>query len=77
MPISRSLDPTRRGTVRAIDLHETDYTPWEGHEIFAWPIITILRGKVMVEDGQYFGSPNDGRYLKRKISSEILNGAPL
>ena len=37
--------------------------------------VTILRGKVMVENGQYFGSPNDGRYLKRKISSEILNGA--
>ena len=39
--------------------------------------MTILRGKVMVENGQYFGSPNDGRYLKRKISSEILNGAAL
>src|SRR5690242_3345874 len=71
------LDPTRRGKVRAADLHETDYTPWEGHDIFAWPVVTIARGKVMVENGQYFGSPNDGRYLKRKISSDILAGAPL
>ena len=71
------LDPTRRGKVRAADLHESDYTPWEGHDIFAWPIVTILRGKVMVENGQYFGSPNDGRYLKRKISSDILNGVAL
>jgi hypothetical protein len=31
----------------------------------------------MVEDGKYFASPNDGRYLKRKISSGILNGAAL
>ena len=69
------LDPTRRGKVRAADLHETDYTPWEGHDIFAWPVVTILRGKVMVENGQYFGSPSDGRYLKRKISPKILNGA--
>jgi dihydropyrimidinase len=69
------LDPTRRGKVRAADLHESDYTPWEGHDIFAWPIMTILRGKVMVENGQYFGSPNDGRYLKRKIASATLNGA--
>ena len=45
------LDPTRRGKVRAADLHETDYTPWEGHDIFAWPVVTILRGKVMVENG--------------------------
>jgi dihydropyrimidinase len=71
------LDPTRRGKVRAADLHETDYTPWEGHDIFAWPVVTILRGKVMVENGQYLASPSDGRYLKRKIPSEILNGAPL
>ena len=52
--------------------------PWEGHDIFAWPVVTILRGKVMVENGQYFGSPNDGRYLKRKISSEDSEwGCPL
>jgi len=71
------LDPTRRGKVRAADLHETDYTPWEGHDIFAWPVVTILRGKVMVEKGQYFGGPNDGRYLKRKISPETLHGVAL
>jgi dihydropyrimidinase len=71
------LDPTRRGKVRAADLHETDYTPWEGHDIFAWPVTTILRGKVMVENGQYFGYPQDGRYLKRRISSKTLNGALL
>ncbi|HEY4922715.1 MAG TPA: amidohydrolase family protein, partial [Xanthobacteraceae bacterium] len=69
------LDPTRRGKIRAADLHETDYTPWEGHDIFAWPVTTILRGKVMVQDGQYFGSPRDGRYLKRKIAAATLAGS--
>jgi dihydropyrimidinase len=69
------LDPTRRGKVRAADLHETDYTPWEGHDIFAWPVTTILRGKVMVRDGQYFGGPADGRYLKRKIAATTLAGS--
>jgi dihydropyrimidinase len=69
------LDPTRRGKVRAADLHETDYTPWEGHDIFAWPVTTILRGKVMVENGRYLASAGDGRYLKRKISAETLSGA--
>jgi dihydropyrimidinase len=71
------LDPTRRGKVRAAELHETDYTPWEGHDIFAWPALTILRGKVMVENGRYFASPKDGRYLKRKIPAEILRGPAL
>ena len=71
------LDPTRRGKVRAADLHETDYTPWEGHDIFAWPIVTLLRGKVVVENGEYFASPKDGQHLKRKISTEVLNGSAL
>jgi dihydropyrimidinase len=68
------LDPTRRGKVRAADLHESDYTPWEGHDIFAWPVTTLLRGKVMVENGQYFGRPGDGKYLARKISPGTLGG---
>jgi dihydropyrimidinase len=71
------LDPARRGQVRAVDLHETDYTPWEGHDIFAWPVTTILRGKVMVENGRYLARPQDGKYLKRKIGADIRNGAAL
>ena len=71
------LDPTRRGKVRAADLHETDYTPWEGHDIFAWPAVTILRGKIMVENGRWLASPKDGRYLKRKIPASILAGPAL
>jgi dihydropyrimidinase len=71
------LDPTRRGRIRKEDLHESDYSPWEGHDIFAWPVVTILRGKVMVEDGTYFGAPGSGRYLKRKIPGEIVAGPAL
>jgi dihydropyrimidinase len=71
------LDPTRRGKVTAADLHETDYTPWEGHDIFAWPVMTLLRGKVMVEDGKLNGKPSDGQYLKRKIPADILAGPAL
>jgi len=71
------LDPTRRGQVRKEDLHETDYTPWEGHDIFAWPVLTMLRGNVVVENGAFLGSPGDGQYLKRKIPSEIITGPRL
>jgi dihydropyrimidinase len=71
------MDPTRRGKVTASELHETDYTPWEGHDIFAWPVTTILRGKIMVEDGELKGSPSDGQHLKRKIPSDILAGPQL
>jgi dihydropyrimidinase len=71
------LDPARRGKIRKEDLHESDYSPWEGHEIFAWPVVTILRGKVMVEGGRYFGAPGCGQYLKRKIPARIIAGSVL
>ena len=71
------LDPSRRGKVRKEDLHETDYTPWEGHDIFAWPVLTILRGKVVVENGQFLGRLGEGRYLRRKIAAEMRNGPAL
>ena len=58
-------------TIRAADLHETDYTPWEGHVVTAWPAITILRGKVIVEEGAFHGDLKDGQFLKRKVADEI------
>ncbi|MGI9421893.1 MAG: amidohydrolase family protein [Hyphomicrobiaceae bacterium] len=71
------LDPTRRGKITASQLHETDYTPWEGHDIFAWPETTILRGKIMVDSGTFLGQTSDGRHLKRKIPAQILHGPAL
>jgi len=68
------LDPGAARTVRKEDLHESDYTPWEGHRVAAWPTCTILRGKVMVEDGQFFGDPGDGRHLVRRIPESVRSG---
>ncbi len=69
------LDPGMSRTVRAANLHESDYTPWEGHEVTAWPTLTVLRGKIMVEDGEFHAALDDGRYLPRKIPREIIEGS--
>jgi len=71
------LDPSKRLTIRKEMLHESDYTPWEGHEVDAWPALTLLRGKVVVEDGKFSGELKDGQYLFRTISEEIRGGAAL
>lgn len=68
------LDPALRRTVRKEALHESDYTPWEGHEVAAWPSMTILRGEVMVENERFVGREGGGRYLPRRIPAEILAG---
>jgi dihydropyrimidinase len=71
------LDPSRRFTLTKEMLHESDYSPWEGHEMLAWPVTTVLRGKVVVDGGQFFGDLKDGQFLPRKISAEIRSGAML
>ncbi|MCB1739845.1 MAG: amidohydrolase family protein [Gammaproteobacteria bacterium] len=65
------LDTSVRKRVDSKDLHETDYSPWHGHEVAAWPSITILRGKVMVENGEFHGDLEDGQYQKRSIPKAI------
>lgn len=68
------IDPEQRRTIRAADLHETDYSPWEGWEVTGWPVATVLRGKVVLDDGRLHGSPRDGARVPRKIDSSVLSG---
>jgi dihydropyrimidinase len=65
------LDPSKRRKVDNADLHESDYSPWEGQDVAVWPTMTVFRGKVVVEDGVFSGDTNDGRYLKRHIPASI------
>ena len=66
------LDPTRRRTITAADLHESDYTPWEGWDAHAWPCLTMLRGKVVMQDGTLLGALTDGAWVKRAIDPAII-----
>ncbi|ODU54421.1 MAG: hypothetical protein ABS99_09405 [Acetobacteraceae bacterium SCN 69-10] len=68
------LDPTHRRVITAADLHETDYTPWEGWEAHAWPCMTVLRGRIVMRDGHLLGGPADGQWLARKIDPAIIAG---
>ena len=65
------LDPRKRHIVRAAEMHEADYSPWEGRDLAAWPSLTMLRGKVVVENGTLRGDPKDGKWLPRKVPEEI------
>jgi dihydropyrimidinase len=65
------LETGLQKTIRAADLHETDYTPWEGHVVTAWPLVTVMRGKVVVEGGSFFGDLRQGEFLPRKVAEEI------
>ncbi len=68
------IDPNLRKTLTLDDLHaDSDYSIWEGFACQGYPVMTILRGKVIVEDGRLLGHSADGRWLRRKISPDVLS----
>jgi len=65
------IDPTVDKTLAREDFHVSDYSPWEGWRVTGWPATTILRGRVIADNGRLLGSPADGRWLSRKIDVAV------
>lgn len=62
-------DPNRKETIRQELMHHgSDYTPFEGIAVTGWPVMTILRGVVVAEEGRILGTKADGKFLKRGLS---------
>jgi dihydropyrimidinase len=66
------IDPTIQKQLSMDDFHISNYSIWEGWEIQGWPVFTMLRGKVMVEDGQLHGDLATGQLIPRKIDPVML-----
>jgi dihydropyrimidinase len=45
--------------------HIIDYTPYEGMEVTGWPVSTIRRGEVVMQDGLVQAEPGTGQFLAR------------
>jgi dihydroorotase-like cyclic amidohydrolase len=66
------VDPDQEFPLRAEVLSShADYTPYEGRLIKFRPVHTILRGQVMVEDGEFTGEPGTGRYITRRFNRPL------
>jgi dihydropyrimidinase len=50
------------------ELHmKTDCYPFEGWQVNGSPVTTVLRGEIVVQDGQLKGSEPLGQLIKRKF----------
>ncbi len=54
--------------------YKTDWSPFDGMKLKGGPVMTISKGKVVAEDGEFVGKTGEGSFVKRKISEEILKG---
>jgi dihydropyrimidinase len=58
------FDPNRRAVLSVDSLHQNvDYCPYEGWEVQGYPTTVLSRGEIIVNDGEFTGSPGRGRYL--------------
>jgi dihydropyrimidinase len=58
------IDPDSRVTLRLEDLHsDCDYSLWDGWQLQGAVRATVLRGQVLVEDGQWQGPTAIGQFL--------------
>ena len=59
-------DPARRVTITNAMLQQAiDYTPYEGLEVTGWPVATVRRGEVVMQDGRVQAEPGSGQFLPR------------
>ena len=64
------FDPEKEVTIAAKNLHmATDYSPYEGTKGLGWPVMTISRGEILVENGKLTAEAGRGRFLARSIFS--------
>ena len=49
------------------------YCLHEGFKVKGYPVMTIAKGKVIVEDGQFKGRRGEGEFIRRKIHPDYLN----
>jgi dihydropyrimidinase len=60
------FDPTHSGVITARESHHNvDYSLFEGWRYQGAAAQVLVRGELIVEDGQFVGEPGFGRYLKR------------
>lgn len=62
-------DPKRQLTLTHELLGDgADYTPYEGIEITGWPVLTMVRGEIVMREGEMIGRKGLGTYLVRTVS---------
>jgi len=62
------FDPTRVWEIRQSSLHSgAPYTLYEGRRVLGKPLLTMQRGKIVVENGEMKGISGTGRFLPTKI----------
>jgi dihydroorotase (multifunctional complex type) len=61
------VDPDAVRTVTPKMIHsKAARTPFEGSRLRGWPVLTVLRGEIIAENGKLIEAPPRGRFIRRQ-----------
>jgi dihydropyrimidinase len=67
------IDPKLEKTITIEEsFYDMDWYPCEGMKVMGWPVVTISKGEVLWEKGEFYGKPGDGEFLRRSLSPELF-----
>lgn len=70
-------DPERQVTITHDLIQDgSDYTPYEGFEVTGWPVLTMVRGRTVMREGEIVGPKGHGIYLAREVSELARPSGP-
>ena len=62
-------DKDKDFTISVNNMHsDCDHTIWEGKKLHGYPVQTYLRGSLVYDNGDFVGTPGNGKYVKRSTS---------
>jgi len=62
------IDPERHVTIASERMQSSsDFDPHEGYQAVGWPVKTIARGRLVVDDGQLLAAPGSGELVRRGV----------
>ena len=68
------FDPAQVQEIHQQNLHSgAPYTLYEGRKCLGRPVLTIQRGRILVENGEMKGTPGTGKFLPTKIKKVRCN----
>jgi len=47
----------------------SDFTPYEGKELTGCPSLTMVRGNIIMEEGEIVGKPGLGKFIPRRLQN--------
>ncbi|MEI7884223.1 MAG: dihydropyrimidinase [Clostridia bacterium] len=61
------IDPEKKVVLQGKELHSlAGYTPFEGLQVQGYPVFTMLRGKIMMENGSFLAEMPTGKFIPVK-----------